>query len=1007
MEEKEPNAKQLQAINNFSGQIMLLAGPGTGKTFTIVRRIEKMLKEGIEPDAILCLTFSDAAANEMRGRLIKKLGVIASGVDIYTYHSFCNDIIKLYPNQFSLSANVRLITETEKIKIMKDCIDEADLKYFVPNRADKYYFAKDFISHIEKLKLRRVTKEEYYKAFETNPTLMPRIKELEEEIHDREAKGKTQNKMRYAELDKIKANIKKAQELWTLFELYSEKMRALSLIDFSDMIILVLNAFEEDITFLKEVSGKYKYFLVDEYQDTNELQNEIIFNLIDANEYKNILVVGDDDQIIYGFQGAKSDNIETFLTRYPQTQVICLEESNRSTQSILDFSYEVINQDKSRLENNEKFVSKGISKRLTAKSEEVIKKDKKIKRLQFGDVLQEFNHIVDDIEKLVKSTNCPSELSQIAVICKNRQELQTFAELLKARNIPFQIDEGKSIFSIKSSIVIYFYLKALNNYLMSSDKLFGLILSEPFKIDLRDYNKILQEKRLLKKDNDFISIMQTLDNWENPEKIKNFLDTFFYLQKYSTANDLRNTIIEIINATGILEYYFKTESARMENLLGIQKVISVATEFSNVNVAAGLNDFVEYLDECLQNDIDICLDKDSLIQNAVQLTTYHGSKGREFEYVYLPNLISKNWENFRMPTEYKLVTDPIYDDAEQRKDTELIKLLFVGITRAKHFLCLSFSDMCDNKPQQITKYLSKFIDYDFDSQRFEYNSEDFTKEFVRSISREVYDNRKAFQDEIEQRVKKVVLSPSRLNDYLDCPRKFFYLKVLAIDVEENNWDNANFGSLIHGLLEKAVRKAKEKGEYPKLEEISAQFKKELDDTKFSSLAVKEKFEKNGIRVIKHYYPHFASIPIERVDTVEYVFDGVNVGEYAITGKIDRIEKNADGTYELYDYKTGMPVSETKVAVGQDKENYFNQLCFYKYAFEKATGKKVARAGLIYVENHGKNVYKILTQEDMDYIENLIKSVYDKINAFQFDPVKEDKAKCEKCAYKNLCKLDLI
>jgi DNA helicase II / ATP-dependent DNA helicase PcrA len=1012
MTEIKPNTKQQEAIDNLKGQIMLLAGPGTGKTFTIIHRIEKMLSEGIEPSSILCLTFSDAAANEMKQRLIKKMGVVASSVDIYTYHSFCNDIIKLYPSQFSLGVGVRLITETEKIKLMKGCIDKANLEYFVPNRADKYHFSRDFISHIEKLKSQRVSKEKYFEQIETNPTLMPRIKELEAEIYERESRGEIRNKTRYSEIEKIQTNIEKAKELWSLYELYSEKMHSLSLIDFSDMITFVLSAFEEDITFLREVSNKYKYFLVDEYQDTNDLQNEILFHLMEGNDNKNILVVGDDDQIIYGFQGAKSDNIENFLTKYPDTKVICLEENNRSTQSILDFSYEVIQQDKSRLENNAKFKSKNINKKLTAKSEQIIKKDKKIKRLQFGDTLQEFNYIAEDIENLVKSENCPEELSQIAIIGKKRQELQTFGELLKSKNIPFQIDEGKSIFAIKSSIVVYFYLKALNNYLLSSDKLFGLILSEPFKIDLEDYNKILHEKRLLKKDtpNDFISLMKTLSNWRNPEKIQNFLDTFFYLQEYAATNDLRNTIIEILNRTGILEYYYKTELNRSENLLGIKKLLEEATDFANLNLATGISDFVDYLDECLQNDIDICLDKDALIQNAVQLTTYHGSKGREFEYVYLPNLISKNWEDFRMPGEYKLITEPVYDKvtAQEKKDSELTKLLFVGITRAKHSLCLSFADMCDNKPQQITKYLADFTDYDFDSQQFEYKEDDFTKEFVRSISREVYDNKNAFKSEIEERVKNIVLSPSRLNDYLVCPRKFFYLKVLEIDVEEGDWDFANYGSTIHKLLENAVKTAKQTGKYPEIEEIKKDFQLGLDNSRFTSPEMKEKFEKQGNTLIENYYPHFISIPVSRIDDVEYTFNGVGVDKYTITGKIDRIEKNSDGTYELYDYKTGTPVSERKVAIGEDKENYYNQLCFYKYAFEKATGKPVSKVGLIYVENHSKNVYKTLIKEDMDYIENLIKSVYEKINTLQFDPIKEDKnGACKNCTYKHLCKLDLI
>lgn len=1015
----KPNEKQQEAIDILKGQVMLLAGPGTGKTFTVINRIEKMLSDGVDPSSILCLTFSDAAASEMRQRLIKKMGVKASSVDIYTYHSFCNDIIKEYPSQFEMNGDVRLITDTEKITLMKECIDEAKLEYFVPARADKYFNTKNFISYVEKLKTKRISKEDYLDCLNTNPSLRPKYKEIESEIYEREQAGKTQNKGRYAELEKIKTNIEKAKELWTLYELYCNKMLNNNLIDFSDMINFVLNAFEEDESFLIKISNKYKYFLVDEYQDTNDLQNRIIFNLVDANDEKNIFVVGDDDQIIYGFQGAKSDNIENFLTKYPQTKVICLNENNRSTQTILDFSNLVVSQDLNRLENNEYFKNTyNISKKLTAKNPKIIEKDKKINRLQFAETIQEFNYIVDEIKNLVDSEACPTkdknekDLSQIAIIAKKRAELQTFSELLKAKNIPFQIDEGKSIFAIRSTILIYFYLKAMNNHVLASDKLFGLMLSEPFKLDIQDYNKILEEQRLLKNDrlNDFISLMRTLTDWKNPEIISKFLETFDNLQTFATTNSLRNTIIEVVNRTGILEYFYKCPQNRIENISGIRKIISEAGNYQKTDDTRGLADFVCYLDDCLKNEIDICLDKDGSVQNAVQLMTYHGSKGREFEYVYLPNLISSSWENFRMPGEYKLITDEVFDkDIEQlKKDSELLKLLFVGITRAKHSLTLSFADNNENKSQQITKYLSEFSNYDFNSMQFECEAEDLTKEFVRSISREVFDNRKAFQNEIQERIKSIDLSPSRLNDYLDCPRKFFYLKVLGIDVEEADWDNANFGSVIHSILERAVKFAKEKGEYPDIKTVLEKFHTGMDSSRFSELAKKEKFIKLGEKLLMNYYPYFSQIPANRVENVEFSFYGVSVGEDLVSGKIDRIEKNSDGTYSLYDYKTGKPTSEKQITQSGGKKNYYNQLCFYKYAYEKMTGNKVSQVGIIYVEDHAKSVYKTLTDSDMAYIENLIKDTYSKIKALKFNPIKEDKqGVCKTCVYKHLCKLDII
>ena len=231
--------------------------------------------------------------------------------------------------------------------------------------------------------------------------------------------------------------------------------------------------------------------------------------------------------------------------------------------------------------------------------------------------------------------------------------------------------------------------------------------------------------------------------------------------------------------------------------------------------------------------------------------------------------------------------------------------------------------------------------------------------------------------------------------------------MLGIDVEEADWDGANFGTLIHSLLERAVKVAKESA-YPTLEEILEKFRLGMDGMKFSSEAKKEKYFKQGQKLLTNYYPYFSQIPISRITDIEFSFYGVDVDGDFITGKIDRIEKNSDGTFELYDYKTGNYSSEKKIAPNEEKQNYFNQLCFYKYAYEKLTGNKVSKVGIIYVENHEKSVDKYLTDDDMKYIETLIKDTYQNIKALKFNPIKEDKqGVCKNCVYKQLCKLDLI
>lgn len=1014
----KPNERQQQCINAIDGKIMVLAGPGTGKTFTVINRIAYMLEKGILPDSILCLTFSDAAASEMKSRLNNQVGIIASGVNVYTYHSFCNEIIKMFPDKFGVSQNISLINPTLQRELMTETIDEANIKAFVTQRGGKYQYIDTFIKAVSKLKSLRINKHDYLSLINSNPDLLPRINILKSEIEEKQKKGDSRITTRLNEIAKIEEKIEKAHEIWTIFEIYTKKMIEHNLIDFADMINLVIDKFEQDNDFLKEVSAGFKYFIVDEYQDTNDLQNKILFSLLDSNDYKNIFVVGDDDQIIYGFQGANSENVDNFLKRYPDTKVICLTENNRSTQPILDLSYRIVTQDSTRLENNPLFKAHNIEKKLIAKNPKVIAKEQKIQRWQFGELIQEYNYIVDYIDKLINSDNCPvdektgeKKLSEIAVISTKKSELKEFEQLLKAKNIYCQLNEGLDIFKIRSVITLYFYMKALNNRIKDSDKLFGLLLTEPFCINLNDYNRLYKEFKKQNTDyNDFITNMKRPFGWINPNKIDEFTKTFEYLQKYAAANNLRNTVIEIINRTKILDFFYSCEINKLENILGLKKIIEEAEALIRLNSSANLNDFVSKLEYAHTNDIEITTEKNNVVQNAVQLLTYHASKGREFEYVFLPDLIEGNWEKFRMPGEYKLITEPSFDEDTKKlkTDSELLKKLFVGITRAKYALTISHSDNIDRKPKAVTKYLQSVNDFDFDKQTFEYKEDDLTAEIYKSLSSETLNHRQAFENELKDRVNNIILSPSAINAYLKCPRNFFYNNVLKIDSADTDRDAMNFGNIIHDILYKSAKSAMNKSGYMNSDEATSLFNKEMSYTIFSTKERKETYTKRGINILNTYYKNFCEFPYTLIDDVEEIFNGISVKNETINGKIDRIEKCSDGTYTLYDYKTSAYTPLTQMQQGGSREDYYNQLCCYKYAYErKYPNRKVSKVGIIYLDDN-KTVETELTQTDMEYIESLILETYSKIRKLDFNvKIDFDTTICKNCTYKDLCRLDVI
>ncbi len=1014
-----PNEKQSEAIRKTEGPIMVLAGPGTGKTFTIIQRIKYMLDEkAINPSSVLCLTYSEAAANEMKARLVKEVGAGASAVTINTYHSFCNEVIKHYPNEFELLDGVSLVDDITKRTIMKEVIDEIKPVYYKTKWGDSYYYIPDLLNAVDEIKSNRVTEEEYFNTLNTHKEWMGKLNDLNAEYKEREAKGKLVVSF-LKSLEDHKRKMGKAQEAWKISEMYNNKLRQNNLIDFNDMIGLVLEVFEYKKDLLKEVASQYKYFLVDEYQDTNYAQNSIVFYLAEGAGSRNIFVVGDDDQIIYEFQGAKTDTLEKFLIKYPDTTVICLNENNRSTQNILDFSYEVISQDTTRLENNERFKHYGISKRLTAKNPDIVPLNRKIQIHTFSDIKQENNFIIKEIENIINSENCPKkagekDLSRIAILTRDNIELSDFAKLLESKNILYQVKSNKSIFDIRASIIIYFYLQTLENYKMYSDKLFALLISEPFNFDLEDYNFLIEQNRLNHQDL-ITNINENLKNhnWKDRQKVEKFIANFNFLRMFKSSENIKNLITEVVNETGLLVYFLNCEVNRGENIYAIKKIIDEAQGLINQNPAVTLSDFIEHIENSFESNIPILIDKDEFTQNAVQLLTIHSSKGREFDYVFIPNLIAKKWENKKVS---KTMSLPIEKgskdvDIEQARRSEQLRLLFVGITRAKHSLFISCSNSIDGSPQELTSYISNIVRPDnnlIETHVHELSRDDYAQEIVQSIKKCKFDYKTAFKSEIKARTKDFIISPSSMTAYINCPRNFLYSEVLKIPVYEAVSDNASYGSAIHKTLDISVKKAKETGTYPALDEFLKDFEACLNKQKFDNKNKRDELLARGIKSLSGFYNNFTQIPPSRIYATEFYLNHVPFENRFLKGFVDRIEKNSDGTYELYDYKTGGAKSKNKIADGGEYEHYLNQLRFYKLAFELLhPDTKVVQAGIIFAEESDKNYYIKLTDEDNEIIKDKISFVYKNIDEMNYSPAEDNENTCQYCSYREICKLNLF
>ena len=411
------NPAQKQAVETLEGPVMVVAGPGTGKTQVIAMRTANILrKTQMRPSNILCLTFSVSGATAMRERLRSLIGADAYGITVKNFHGFCNDLISEYPVVFESWSALEQISDVERYRSINKIIDELlpDLK--IVNPKNPYRRTREIIGRISQLKREGVV----------NPDQLEKIAvAYEEEMASKSKEGTKAH-------EKNLLTARKFREFLQIFQKYQEMLQETQRYDYEDMILFVLEALKEEEWLLQSLQERYQYILVDEFQDTNGAQ----YQLIDAlttypmlDHQPNVCVVGDDDQAIYRFQGANLANILAFHERFPDAPTIALTTSYRCTQSILDAAGSLISH------NTERLVGKidGLEKDLTTGREG----ESAAPRLIFSpsDVTETWM-LADLIqEKLDAGT----EPNQIAVLVQKNAELQPIYDTLFAREIPVQM----------------------------------------------------------------------------------------------------------------------------------------------------------------------------------------------------------------------------------------------------------------------------------------------------------------------------------------------------------------------------------------------------------------------------------------------------------------------------------------------------------------------------------------------------------------------------------------
>lgn len=1021
---KKLNEKQLEAVNAIEGPVMVVAGPGTGKTQILAMRIANILqKTQVNPSNILCLTFTNSGVQAMKQRLLEIIGTASYQIHIHTFHSFCNEVISSYPERFLTAKKINQLSDLEQIFSIQKILTENYYKYLKPFKSP-FHYQGAIVQAIGNLKQENITPEKFKEIILTELNNYSKIEDLRHE------KGVHQGKTK-AKYIKLENDLLKNKELADIYSKYQNDLEMEGKYDYSDMILFVLNAFKNDSEILSTYQERYQYILVDEYQDTNSAQNEIVELLGSFYENPNIFVVGDDEQSVFRFQGASLENILFFKELYPNTKMIVLENNYRSIQKILDTSRAIIQNNKNQISGR-----LNIIKKLKSQLGNVTGN---VEIAEFSNGSVESYFVAKKIDELIQKKVSANE---IAILYKEHRDSEELIDFLSKLNIPYIVEVGGNILEDPEIDKIITYLKALNFGTKQTDNSVLLeVMHYPFfGISPLDIYKIVVEANKNKKNLfDVISSNKTLHDLEldEPNAITEFVKIFLDCRQIANSATFSHVFEYIIDTTGYLNYLLSLNESvhhlnRLQTLFDEIKIINLK------NKHLRLSNFLLYIDLLQENNLPIKQKELSANYEGVHLMTAHKSKGLEFEYVFLIHCTDKHWGNkvkkelIKLPksilkstqnnnsSEEAMIEDETLAQEEERR------LFYVALTRAKKHIILTYANAYGETENMALTVPSKFITELPTSQISKISVKKYEDEFDERLkltfAKKKWEPSEALEHFLEQIIHDFKLSPTALNSYLECPQRFFYDNILRVPKTKDF--TQGYGTAVHKALELLFKKYKRDFIMPKKEEFIKDFIDALEEEIFTS-EERRRAKQYGKEILSKYYDFYArewqkrGVPV----SCEYDFSrhDVHFKDIPVTGKIDRIDMidNISNKVRIVDYKTSSPKSINYI-LGNTKEKdtkLLYQAYFYKLLSETDPlfQWKVGEIEFDFVSPQGgssqsegngasfKRVVLPIDEKQYSEFKKTVEDVYDKIINLEFHL--EEQA-CKKsngiCAYYKIC-----
>lgn len=945
------NIEQKQAVDRIEGPVMVIAGPGTGKTQILAVRIGKILQEtDAQAHNILCLTYTDAATISMRRRLEEIIGPDAHRLHIYTFHGFCNQVIQENLGYFGDYRQLEPITDLERVDVYKKIMDDLPADHPLKK-------LKGDVNNITTNRLKNLfslMKKENYNAASVDQAIETRIAELPEDpefIYKNNRAGKWKaGDLKQKQYDDEVRRLEELRAGAHLFEPFQTIMKEAARYDYDDMILWVVRAFEADPDLLLQYQERYQYFLVDEFQDTNGSQKKLLDLLISYwSKEANVFVVGDDDQAIYKFQGANMGNIRDFKDEYDPERVV-LVQNYRSSQKILDASMAMIDYNQERIVKEADF---NLDKTLVAKASHK-DSDREVEIKSYVNSMQEQAAIADKLENDYKAGR---DLSEIAIIYRNHRQVEKLVEVLEKKGIPLNIKRRVDILKmplVRNVLNVLSYINDKYHNKGYTDKmLFEMMHYNFFEIRSNDIATLIWQTRQQREyDGErqgkgpnplgkLISDESQLKEL-NLRSVREITRLNDLIEKWvADVNDVTLQVLfqNIINEGHILNYVLRhPDKSWLLQVLGT--LFDLIKEESTKKPDLALSEFLEMIEKMEENKLPLSINKILSSEKGVQFITAHSSKGLEYKEVIVFGATKDVWDTRRGGNNYFKYPPLMNGDNDVNVEDER-RLMFVAMTRAKEALDISYSLQKEGgKPQESSQFVSQITAATELKVTPQIISNDTVVDYQHYV---LFKQEKEIKlidhDLIDRMLKGYKLSVTGLNKYLKCPITFYFEAVLRVPMARTKY--LGYGRAIHYALEYFHRDINEE-KNPDVESLLKYYRIGMKGHRahFTELEYKN-MTALGEQILPKYYEKYLSKLEDGVQEygLEVKVDNAEYGGVPIKGVLDRVAIKKDQVI-VTDYKTGNAKGQhtkPKMSTPSDKHpkggDYWRQIVFYKILLE--------------------------------------------------------------------------